>query len=414
MVMLRDAYYAPDVQFTLISMSRITKASFAVHFEGSWCEISTTGPKRKTIAKIPKANGLYRLTGNYTPGETANAVRVKMSIDELHRKMGHISVRSVEHMVKSGLVEGIELDSKPASAFCEACTKAKITRATVPKTRSIERTATSLGERIHSDEWGPAQVEALGGEHYFVSFTDKAKAWSEMEALKSKGQAFKAYKDYEAWLANQHGVSIKEFHCDGGGEFINKLFNNHLKAKGTKRTTTVHDTPEQNGIAERLNRTILENARAMIITAGLPRFLWVEAVRHSFWLKNRSPTRALNGMTPHEAMGYGKPDLSDLHEWGCTVWIKVEAGKLDSKAVEAKFMGYDKERKGYRVYWPEKRKISVERNVRFVPDEILIPETTQSEGVQVKQAIPVVPSVPETLEQQQPPDGLDPPLPNTG
>ena len=77
----------------------------------------------------------------------------------------------------------------------------------------------------------------------------------------------------------------------------------------------------------------------MIIAAGLPRFLWAQAVRHSVWLKNRTPTRALNGRTPHEAMGFGKPDLYDLHEWGCTIWVKVDAGRLDARAVECRFMG---------------------------------------------------------------------------
>jgi hypothetical protein len=72
----------------------------------------------------------------------------------------------------------------------------------------------------------------------------------------------------------------------------------------------------------------------MLIAADLPRFLWIKAVCHAVWLKNRSPTHTLNGQTPHEAIGLGKSDLSDLREWGCTVWIKVDAGKLDSKAVE--------------------------------------------------------------------------------
>src|SRR5436190_5239302 len=296
--------------------------------------------------------------------------------------MGHISPKAAQHMVKAGLVDGIELNDKPVPEFCEACTKAKLARAPVPKERSDRRPATNFGDRVNSDLWGPAQVETLAGESHFVTFTDEAKAWSELELLKRKDMTFEAYKNYEAMVKTQFGVSIKEFHCDGGGEFINERFNSHLKQQGTKRTITVHHTPEQNGIAERLNRTLLEHARAMLIAAGLPRFLWGEAVRHSVWLKNRSPTRALNGTTPHEAMGLGKPNLSDLHEWGCTVWVKIDAGKLEAKAAEGRFVGYDAERKGYRVYWAEKRKITVERNVRFTPDEFLVPETIRPEGEQ--------------------------------
>src|SRR5204862_3719735 len=133
-------------------------------------------------------------------------------------------------------------------------------------------------------------------------------------------------------------------------------------------------------------------------------------------------------------------NLSDLHEWGCTVWVKIDSGKLEAKAAEGRFVGYDAERKGYRVYWAEKRKITVERNVRFTPDEFLVPETIRPEGEQPTHVIEsVTPNVSEPLTPPQPlssplssqqlplsaqpeaaarparlPDGLDPPLPNTG
>ena len=130
---------------------------------------------------------------------------------------------------------------------------------------------------------------------------------------------------------------------------------------------SIHDTPQQTGIAERLNLTIVSNACTMLSQSRLPKFLWAKAVSHAVWLKNRSPTRVLNGKTPHEALGLGKPDLSDLHEFGALVYVLVEAGKLDPRGVEARFVGYDKERKGYRIYWPSKRIVTVERNLKFHP-----------------------------------------------
>jgi hypothetical protein len=266
-----------------------------------------------------------------------------MSIDELHHKMGHILPKAAKHMIKAGLVDGIKLDSKPASEFCVACTKAKITRTLASIPKSCSHKATELGECMHLDLWGPAQTQALTGESYFITFTNKAKAWSEFNPLKVKNLTFKSYTNYEAWLKTQFGMLIKEFHCNGGGEFINSIFDAHLKANGTKCTITVHHTPEQNGISECLNCTLLKHTWAMIISSGLPRFLWVEAVHHAVWLKNQLSTCALHGKTPCEAMVFGQPNLSDLHEWGCTVWVKVDGGKLDPKAVEGQFMGYDSE-----------------------------------------------------------------------
>src|ERR1700728_4279486 len=91
-------------------------------------------------------------------------------------------------------------------------------------------------------------------------------------------------------------------------------------------------------------------------------------------------------------MGMGIPDVSDLHEWGCTVQVQIEAGKLDARAIETHFVGYDAERKGFCVYWPLKRRISVERNIRFIPNEILIPEGIESEREQMIQQRPQQPA----------------------
>ena len=95
----------------------------------------------------------------------------------------------------------------------------------------------------------------------------------------------------------------------------------HLKWNGTKQKLTIHDTPEHNGVAEHLNRTILEKIRAMLHASGQPKFLWGKAVHHVVWLKNRTPTKALGGLTPFEVAYGRKPDLRGLREWGSCVWV---------------------------------------------------------------------------------------------
>jgi hypothetical protein len=108
-------------------------------------------------------------------------------------------------------------------------------------------------------------------------------------------------------------------------------FTAHLEKRGTIRKLTVHDTPEHNGIAERLNGVLLERVRAMMHGSGMPNFLWSEAVRHAVWLKNRTSTKVLGGMTPHEALAE-KPDLSALQRFGCQVWVHHASGsKLDGR-----------------------------------------------------------------------------------
>jgi hypothetical protein len=132
---------------------------------------------------------------------------------------------------------------------------------------------------------------------------------------------------------------------------------------------TVHDTPQHNGIAERLNRTLLEKVRAMLHESGLPKALWGEAMRHAVWLKNRTPTKALDGGTPLEAATGKKPDLSRVRPWGSRIWVRVEAGsKLGGRVQEGRWVGVDEgSENGCRVYWPARHSTTVERNVYWDP-----------------------------------------------
>jgi hypothetical protein len=140
----------------------------------------------------------------------------------------------------------------------------------------------------------------------------------------------------------------------------------YLDGKGTARKLTVHDTPEENGVSERLNRTLMEKVRAMLWAAGLPRYLWGEALLHAAYLKNRTSTKALKGHTPYEAINGKPPNLRNLPEWGCKVWVHdTKTGKVGTRAKEGRWVGYDENSNANRIYWPDKRSVAVERNVKF-------------------------------------------------
>ena len=133
---------------------------------------------------------------------------------------------------------------------------------------------------------------------------------------------------------------------------------------------TVHNSPQQNGVAERANHTLVENTRVMLFRTGFPKALWAEAVNHAAYLKNRSPTCALVDKMPHQMVHGSKPDLTDMHRFGCPVYIQVEnTGKLNEQVKLCKFVGYDYNSKHYRILWPDTRHISIERNIHFPPDD---------------------------------------------
>jgi len=117
----------------------------------------------------------------------------------------------------------------------------------------------------------------------------------------------------------------------------------------------------------------MEKVRAMLHDSQLPKFLWGEALNHAVYLKNRTWTRALKGTTPYEVLTGSKPDLSTLHPWGSRVWVHDTSGsKLDGRAKEGHWVGFDEESQAHRIYWEAKRSVTVERSIKFVPDDVAL------------------------------------------
>jgi hypothetical protein len=309
-----------------------------------------------------------------------------MTISEAHRKLGHIAHTAIKHAISQGHITSIELDPDSKPEFCEPCAKVKSARQPFPK-ESQTRT-TEFGERVHWDLWGPASVKSLSGNYYATARIDDATHENMLYFQVKKSKTFNSYKKDEVLIETQSGNHIKVTRCDRGGEFLSKEMIEHQDEKGTIRELTVHDSPPQNGTSEHGMHTRAEHAQALLIASGLPRFLWEEAFKHSNWLQNRTPAHAIKGKTPYEIKNNKKPHLAGIQEFGAAAYVKdLKAGKLDARAKVGRFVGYDLESKGYRIYWPNKRSVTVERNVVFNEDDVLttdditiIPGNTLAEG----------------------------------
>ena len=373
-ILLKDVLYAPKMGITLVSISWIAGAGSTAVFSGDFCRIYTK--QREVIGEIKVKSGLYRvfMSGSKVGAHAADTNKL-LSINELHRQLGHVSHERAKLLVKKGLVEGVMLEMDSEVTVCESCEWAKGQRKTISKIREEER-RTAVGDEVHSDLWGPAPVESINHKRYYVSFTDDYSRYTNLYFLHSKDETFHAYRIYKAWLSNQHKARIKSLCTDRGGEYLSNEFSAYLRKAGTVRRLTVHDTPEHNGVAERLNRTLLEKVRAMLHDSDLPKFLWAEATAHAVYLKNRTWTRTIGDTTPFELLNRQKPNVGGLHPWGCKVRVHDTAGsKLDGRSSIGRWMGFDAETKdGHRIYWPERRTVTVERSVRFNfdPEEVVV------------------------------------------
>ena len=231
-MLFKNAIHAPEMAFTLISISRFNKAGFSATFHKGMCTIKNSS--NQTVATIPHTDSLYKIiaTSSSNKAETANTVSGKMSISKAHRKLGHISYLAIKHVIFNGFIVGIELDSNSKPDFCEACTKAKSARQPFPK--ESETRATKYGKCVHWDLWGLAAVKSLNGHLYMAAQIDDASQETKLYFQEKKSKTFESYKINKANIETQTGNRIKCMCSDQGGEFKSDAMRKHQDQKGKK------------------------------------------------------------------------------------------------------------------------------------------------------------------------------------
>jgi transposase InsO family protein len=208
------------------------------------------------------------------------------------------------------LEHGITVEEEPQISSCVPCIEVKIKTKTFPK-RCSRRSQEKL-ELVHSDLCCPMKDCSWRGAHYLLTFTDDFSRKSFGYLLKNENQTFKMFLEFKALVENQTGLKIKSLGSDNGGEFCNKTFDDFLAKNGIIHETTVPYSPQQNGVAERLNRTAIEKARPVLQGTGSGQRYWGEATVTAIYLKNSSPTVAEKDATPEEIWSGSKVDLSHL------------------------------------------------------------------------------------------------------
>ncbi|KAG8786664.1 hypothetical protein FRC15_010949 [Serendipita sp. 397] len=370
---LRNVRHTPDFNCNLISLARL--AEEGTTFEGGKGIMRLVDKDHQVVGIGRVKRGMYMADaiGEIAPQPTAMMVNTEaLSWDEWHRRYGHLAYSSINTLQKKNMVSGLIIDegTKPAE-HCEVCTKAKMTRKSFPH-ESNEKTDRA-GDLTLSDVWGPSRIESIAKSRYYISFTDHHTRHVAVFFLKKKDEAYDRITEYLTYVETQKGYIPKAIRFDNGKELVNNQLKAWCAKKGIIVQTTAPYSPSQNGIAERLNRTLLELARAMLMAKDLPAFLWTEAVSHAAYLRNHAPTRALDGKTPEEVWTGKKPDVSHLREFGSEVWIRDEGniGKLDPRANKFIFVGYQDGARAVRYYDRAKRSIKVSRNFIFGDEEVV-------------------------------------------
>jgi hypothetical protein len=359
---LQDTLYAPDMKRNLISAKQLAKQrNIYVSFGANDCILEQENGQRIQVGRVK--DDLYEFVGSVLV-EKANLVS-----EIWHKRLGHISKKTLEEMVAKGLVQGVDLNEKPPEQLCSACTQGKSTR--LPFSESETKSERPL-QLIHSDVCGPMEVPSLSGKRYFVTFIDDYSKYTHLYFLDRKSQVLDKFKEFVRYANNLFAMEnyrVSTLRSDNGGEYNSGELACFCEENGIIHQYTVPYTPEQNGVAERYIRTVVSSAISMLSQANLDKMFWAEAVAFSTHIRNRVSSRSLDGKTPYELWSGRIPNLSHIRTFGSVAWTHVpkelHRGKLNARSLKGILVGFSETSKAYRIYSPKTKNVYLARDVAF-------------------------------------------------
>ncbi|GKB86610.1 retrovirus-related pol polyprotein from transposon TNT 1-94 [Tanacetum coccineum] len=224
---------------------------------------------------------------------------------------------------------------------------------------------------LHMDLCGPMRVASINGKKYILVIVDDYSRYTWTLFLRSKDETPEVLKDFLTMIQRNLQAQVITVRTDRGTEFLNKTLHAYFKEEGIEHQTSTPRTPEQNGVVERRNRTLVEAARTMLSASKLPLSFWAEAVATACYTQNRSIIISTHGKTAYHIINDRKPSIKHLHIFGCICYITRDGENLDKmkeKGDPCVMVGYSTQSKGYRVYNKRTRLIVESIHIKF--DEI--------------------------------------------
>ncbi|MCO5554081.1 hypothetical protein L7F22_007607 [Adiantum nelumboides] len=366
---LPDVLYVPGIKKNLLSVSSLAKNGLRVIFKDDRCIVRDRENGYSLITTGTLENGLFVLDRYEKKIQAciAETETQAMQHAELwHARFGHVGYGSLMTLQRHNMVHDLSLLEMPPRHVCEGCVLGKMHRFAFSQDGSVR--GTRKLQLVHSDVCGPMRTPSVRNSLYFVTFIDDFFRFCWVYPLKAKSDVFPIFQHYVAMVENETGCKVQTLRTDRGGEYMSGAFKDFLGKKGIKHQCTMPYTPQQNGVAERKNKSLMEMARCMLKAKSLPHKLWMKAVACAAHVLNRCPTRALKTITPYESWYDKKPSVSYLCVFCCLAYAHIPQqlrGKLDDKAVKCIFVGYSSGSKAYRLYNPAINKIFESRDVIF-------------------------------------------------
>ncbi|GJX43763.1 putative ribonuclease H-like domain-containing protein [Tanacetum coccineum] len=373
-----DVYFVKELKFNLFSVLQMCDKKNNVLFTETGCLILSPDFKlldeSQVLLKVPRQDNMYSFDlKNVVPSGGLTCLIEKATIDESnlwHRRLGHINFKTMNKLVRGNLVRGLPLKLFENDHSCVACQKGKQHKASC-KTKLMSSISNPL-QMLHIDLFGPIFVRSINHKIYCLVVTDDYSRFSWVFFLATKDETSGILKTFITGIENQINHKVKIIRCDNGTEFKNNDMNQFCGMKGIKREFSVARTPQQNGVAERKNRTLIEAARTMLADSLLPTTFWAEAVNTACYVQNRVLVTKPHNKTPYELLLGRPPSIRFMRPFGCPVTILNTLdplGKFDGKADEGFLVGYSINSKAFRVFNTRTRKVEENLHINFLENK---------------------------------------------
>nr|GEU92201.1 putative ribonuclease H-like domain-containing protein [Tanacetum cinerariifolium] len=350
----KDVYFVKELKFNLFSVSQMCDKKNKVPFTDTDYLVLSPNFKlpdeSQMLLRVPRENNMYNVNlKNIVPSGDLTCLFAKATIDESnlwHRRLGHINFKTINKLVKGNLVRGLPTKVFENNNTYVACKKGKQHRASC-KTKHVSSVDQPLS-RLNVDLFGPTIAKSLNKKSYCLVITDDYSRFTWVFFLATKDETSPILKSFITSLENQLSLKVKVIRSDNGTEFKNSDLNQLYELKGIKREFSVPRTPQQNGISERKNRTLIEAARTMVLV-----------------------TKPHN-KTLYDLLHDRTPSISFMRPFSCPVTILNTLdplGKFEGKVNEGFLVGYSINSKAFRVFNSRTRIVQETLHVNFLENK---------------------------------------------
>jgi transposase InsO family protein len=367
---LRKVLHVPSMSSSLLFVYRFCKdndASF--HFDASKFHIKALLSGKLLYSGLSE-RGLYPVRGAILPTSSSSsfAFSSTTSAQLWHTRLGHPQSRVFSHVLNKFVPVNSVSNKVP---FCTHCVEGKHHQ--LPFNDSVSITTRPL-ELVHTDVWGPAPVTSWNATRYYVSFIDDFTRFTWFFPLKYKSQVLDSFKHFKSTMENILDCKIKLLRSDCGGEYSKSEFQSFCSSAGILHQFSCPHTSQQNGVAERKHRHIVDMALKLISQSSLPLNLWPYAFSTAVFLINRLPSVSWQFTSPWECLFGSTPDYKSFRVFGYTCYPLLRSysrHKLQPRSVPCVFLGYASNAKGFLCYDCSAHHFYVSRHVKF--DETSFP-----------------------------------------